>query len=133
MSFQPPTFISLTSLWRTEGIGGAYGAPDLQFLATLSCGRRVAVESSPVIPTQFLSAHERFLLCPKLTDIRARWNNVLADIVEFPAGSKRFYGVVDVDDVGKGFANEYRLVVLRYNSGGTPTLPPGFAAPVPMP
>jgi hypothetical protein len=52
-----------------------------------------------------------FLLLPPGTDIRS---GVLgtADDVEVPAGSGRFYEVEFVDDVGKGFANEYRVALL---------------------
>lgn len=57
------------------------------------------------------------LLVPKGTDIRMpgfSWN---ATIVEVPAGSGRFYSVQSVDDVAKGFSNEYRVAALiTYNT-----------------
>lgn len=52
------------------------------------------------------------LLLPKLTDIRGPQDDTSADVVECPAGSGRWYFVVAVDDVAKGFSNEYRLAVL---------------------
>jgi hypothetical protein len=48
------------------------------------------------------------LLLPKGTDIRGPQDSVAADNVEVPAFSGRWYRVVAVDDVGKGFSNEYR-------------------------
>jgi hypothetical protein len=54
------------------------------------------------------------LLLPKLTDIRGfECNTTVPDQVECPKGSGRWYWVPSVDDVGKGYANEYRLAVLQ--------------------
>lgn len=51
---------------------------------------------------------------PKGTDIRdASCNHGMTDFVEVPGGSGRWYFVVCVDDVAKGFTNEYRLAILR--------------------
>jgi hypothetical protein len=51
------------------------------------------------------------VLFPTLTDVRDQFcapiNN--PDDVEVPAGSGRIYAVVNVDDVAKGFTNEYRI------------------------
>jgi len=56
------------------------------------------------------------LLVPKLTDIRppglSSGTNVWGDLVEVPAGSSRWYMVIQVDDVGKGFPNEHRFAYL---------------------
>jgi hypothetical protein len=74
------------------------------------------------------------LLLPMRTDIRASWNGASEDLVEVPAGSLRFYGVYWVDDVGRGFLNEYRLALLDYFATGNATLAGGpFPAPVPLP
>lgn len=48
------------------------------------------------------------LLVPKLTDIRGGQDINGGDYVEVPAGTGRLYAVDFVDDVGKGFTNEYR-------------------------
>jgi hypothetical protein len=51
------------------------------------------------------------LLLPKLTDVRD-WlcapPSTGADQIEVPAGSGRWYTVIAVDDIGKGFSNEHR-------------------------
>ena len=54
-----------------------------------------------------------YLLVAKLTDIAVtRFPANGADLVECPSGSGRYYNVTFVDDVAKGFANEYRRAVL---------------------
>ena len=55
------------------------------------------------------------------------------DVVEVPSGSGRWYQVNLVDDVVKGFTNEYRIatiVKIGQNYGGTA---PGLFWPIPMP
>lgn len=54
------------------------------------------------------------LLLPKGTDVRGVESNIAygLDQVECPVGSGRFYCVTSVDDVGKGYANEYRLAFM---------------------
>jgi len=49
------------------------------------------------------------VLCPAGTDIRDSKCNGACDLIELPAGSGRFYLVLFVDDVAKGFPNEYRI------------------------
>jgi hypothetical protein len=53
------------------------------------------------------------LLVPAGTDVRDKFNSSGADAIECPTGSGRFYLAVYVDDMGKGFANEHRGVVLQ--------------------
>jgi hypothetical protein len=63
------------------------------------------------------------LRVPALTDIRSPFPaNPVQDFVEVPAGSGRLYAVCDVDDQGKGFPNEHRLVLLT-KAGGAGTWP----------
>jgi len=52
------------------------------------------------------------LLLPALTDVRSKICGTTPDIVECPDGSGRWYQVMAVEDVGKGFANEYRIATL---------------------
>ena len=67
----------------------------------------VSVQSIPII-----------LRLPKLTDVR--WYSFLytspysTDAVECPRGSKRLYAVCQVEDIHKGFANEYRIALLSF-------------------
>lgn len=132
MSFRPPTFNLTCHIWRNTGVGGVYAAPDVISQCNLSPGRRVnrtaQIGGGPGAGTDMYME----LLLPKLTDVRAAWNGASEDLVEVPAGTHRFYLVQSVDDVGKGFLNEYRLAVMLYNDGGTPFLG-GIPAPVPLP
>ncbi len=49
------------------------------------------------------------LLVPALTDVRDSSCTGESDVIECPAGSGRWYRVVGVDDLGKGFPNEHRF------------------------
>lgn len=54
------------------------------------------------------------LLVAKGTDLRgAEYIGQACDQVECPAGSGRRYFVCSVDDVGKGYTNEYRLAFVQ--------------------
>lgn len=133
MAFSPPTFNVAVSIWRTNGVGGVYAAPALAVMGNVSQGRRVLspLARSAGIPAPYLPTE---LLLPARTDIRGLWNGVVQDLVEVPAGTKRFYTVMQVDDVGRGFANEYRLAILLYQVNGNGNLVGGpYAAPVPLP
>jgi hypothetical protein len=133
MSFSPPTFNLTCNIWRVLGVGGAYAAPDVTVNCNLSQGKRVLVAGwGPVgHPAPY---HFNELLLPALTDIRSLWNGTNQDLVEVPAGSKRFYTVTQVDDVAKGFPNEYRLAMMLYLINGDPNLAGGpYPAPVPLP
>jgi hypothetical protein len=76
------------------------------------------------------------LLVPALTDIRdaAGLVGVHPDLVVVPSGSGRWYSVMYVDDLGKGFPNEHRGAVLyKAYEKVSPTQYPGLAWPVPIP
>lgn len=53
------------------------------------------------------------ILVPAGTNIRDYSQNWEGGIIEVPAGSGRAYSVIHVDDVAKGFPNEYRIVFVR--------------------
>jgi hypothetical protein len=130
MAFRPPNFNLTCRIWRVGGVGGAYAAPDVTSPCALSPGRRVLLAQDPN-PGAGSSVGVMELLLPKLTDIRATWNAVAADVVEVPAGSKRFYTTFHVDDTGKGYLNEYRLALIGYLPAGATFF--ALTAPVPLP
>lgn len=73
------------------------------------------------------------LLLPALTDIRdISCSSDGTDWVEVPQGSGRWYSVSTVDDVAKGFPNEYRVASLSKAYQG-PLLPtfPLWPSPIP--
>jgi hypothetical protein len=129
MPFVLPQFPLAVSIWRLKGVGGVYITPDVNTVGNLTPGKRVFLgASSPSIVQATFSME---LLLPKLTDIRSVWNALNQDMVEVPAGSKRFYLVYHVDDIGKGFPNEHRFALLSYIEQGALVF--GFPAPVPLP
>jgi hypothetical protein len=109
MAFVVPQFPLAVAIWTGPGHAGA---PRLTTVGNLAPGRRILMQwwdwttvGSPAINIT--------LLVPALTDIRG-WNDpVSADVVEVPQGSGRFYIVDQVDDYGKGFANEHRFAILE--------------------
>jgi hypothetical protein len=133
MAFPLPNFNLSAKIWRNNGVGGSYAAPDVTSNCFLSPGRRVTMPfaRSTGQPAPYIQTEIGF---PKGTDVRGSWNGVGEDRVEVPAGSKRFYAVMSVDDVGKGWANEYRLVMLQFLINGDTNLAGGpFPVPVPLP
>lgn len=64
------------------------------------------------MPVGFYSTAVRQLWMPAFTDIRPAQMAMFPDIVEVPAGSLRFYQVIDVDDIAKGFPNEFRMALI---------------------
>lgn len=74
------------------------------------------------------------LLVPKLTDIRDSQCGGPADLVQFPSGSGRWYIVQNVDDVAKGFSNEFRTaVIVKVSQFLDPIEFAGLFWPVPIP
>lgn len=121
MAFRVPTFPLTVNIWR---YGNAVANPaDVVSPGSISPGRRSTEQVTPVYSNVAFSAAARLiytelqqpiteLLLPKLTDVQPWGLNATApngDCVEAPAGSGRFYVVIGVEDVGKGFSNEYRL------------------------
>ena len=118
MGFQPPTFVVPVNIWHSPNVPPA--APDITVTCNLAWGKRIAA----ITGLEQLSGNLIMtLLLPMLTDIRSSIQGTNSDIVEAPAGSGRFYVVFDVDDIGKGFANEHRAATLQQTSvfGAWPT------------
>ena len=130
MAYRVPTFNISCQIWRNLGVGGAYVAPDNFTDCALSPGRRTMLLAQPPFELDE-DALTMQLLLPKLTDVRAGWNGGSPDLVEVPTGTHRFYLVGYVDDVAKGYANEYRIAIVAYLSAGAAAF--GIAAPVPLP
>jgi hypothetical protein len=86
--------------------------------------RRQAVDAAASLASGAISFCMTLLL-PALTDIRDDLTGVAAtaDAVECPSGSGRFYFVVWVDDIGKGFPNEHRAALIARNGS--------FPVPIP--
>lgn len=114
MAFKLPTFNITCNVWHSASYAPhiwPLPAPDLSPPCNLSAarGRNVIpflVQASGTLNVLLAS---QLLVGPK-TDIRGRtlsgWNG---DLVECPAGSGRFYTIGYVEDVARGFQNEYRM------------------------
>ena len=110
MSYVLPTFNLDVNLWTAPAVVTA--PPTRTFKAGLARGERV-IELFPAYTVGYYSYRSPMqLLCPKGTDIYPNEPGAFADLVEVPAGSGRYYAVWYVDDVGKGFPNEYRMAWL---------------------
>lgn len=85
-------------------------------------GRRVNAPSQDDAWPSGLPSYLMSLLLPAGTDIRSmQSSDGIADTVEVPEGSGRFYGVASVDDIGRGYANEHRSALLVALLGTWPT------------
>ena len=135
MAFELPTFNISVSIFDHTPFPPV--TPRITVDGNLAFSRRVASPSPFGFEDEFSVL--MFLLLPALTDVRddssAGGGSTFADFVEAPALSGRFYKVVAVDDIGKGFPNEHRCAVLKkaYDGvDGTGTFP-GLFWPLPMP
>jgi hypothetical protein len=128
MAYTLPVFNVSVNIWHSATYIGNFPTvippPDLVVTCNLALGKRM---NNPV-------GMNMWLLLPAATDIRdgvkAVTTHPFGDIVEAPAGSGRYYFVVNVDDAGKGFANEHRVAEITFNLTFMPLLPEW---PVPFP
>lgn len=108
-----PTFNLLCNVWHGVVPIPPIGAPNIANLpCQLTQGERVV--------TSLTVGGIGYLLVPKGTDVRDTHQVGGADTVECPAGTGRYYQIFYLDDVGKGFPNEYRQCVVN-KVGGWPT------------
>lgn len=122
--YRLPTFNLTCNIWHTDWYPAtAEGPPDLVVVCQLRINRGTfGIPIAPFGANNY--GVEMWLNMPKGTDIRGRYGLGLnnADTAEVPAGSGRWYTVLAVDDVAKGFDNEYRVACLA-----------GYFSPVPIP
>jgi hypothetical protein len=114
-AYRVPTFPLSVNVWRNGN--PVANPPDVVTVGNLSPGRRVMVAAGtlPLNPATTCPLYVEVLL-PRLTDVRGVNTVAGPDTVEVPAGSLRYYTVLQVDDIGKGFANEHRFAVLAQQS-----------------
>lgn len=130
MAFSVPTFNLTCNIfdgpWLTRVLR-------LTSPCNLAYGRRVTQLFGTDPQTDVSTGNAMQLLLPASTDIRDFSNAAISDCVECPAGSGRWYGVSMVDDVGKGFDNEYRLAIIdKIYQAKNPLEYPLLFWPVPM-
>lgn len=100
MAYTVPNFPITVKVWHAVAVPPV-GAPAFTVMGNLTPGVRTLALTAAAV------AGEMFCLLPKLTDIR------IADVAEIPGGTTRYYSVIFVDDIAKGFSNEHRFAVLR--------------------
>ena len=117
MAFVIPTFNLTINIWN-DGADVTVDPPDVVTVGNLVSSRPDA-DPLPVAPATTIALMKaqmqrmvrfRTILVPKLTDVRGTGASAGAygSVIECPAASGRFYLTTDVDDSGKGFANEHR-------------------------
>lgn len=114
-----PVFNLTCNVW-TFVTNPPLGPPRISPVCNLAYGRRVIFGGEAIAGVADFPPAAMSLLLPKLTDIRGLQSAAGNDIVEVPAGSGRYYIVVYVDDIGKGFTNEHRIALITQN-GTWPT------------
>jgi len=136
MSYVLPTFVLKANVWINYSVALNYNAPSSIPICNLTPGKRVMnVDPTLGNPALYKVAPVLMeLLLPKLTDIRPWIGGGNQCLCEVPNGSNRFYNVVGVDDIGKGFANEHRIAWLQMIYGSTTFADVGVLAfPFPLP
>lgn len=106
MAFRVPTMLLDCNIWHPPN--GPPGLPDL----TVKCQLRYPGTQST---GQDPSAGWVFLweaLFPPRTAVNDSYTTPGSDLVEIPAGTGRLYTVMMVDDVARGFPNEYRIAYI---------------------
>lgn len=112
MPFAAPVFNLSVKIWRSTN--AVTNPADVTTSGNLTPGSRNTFVNNPP-SSAATSFNVTYLALPKLTDIRGLLNALRGDTVEAPAGSGRYYICQFVEDVGKGFPNEYRRAVLWQN------------------
>jgi len=120
MPYVIPAMPLVVNVWRNGN--PTTNPPDVITIGNLSPGKRVFLGYNPIrVGAQSQLLME--LLIPPRIDVRGPNNAGGADVVECPAGTARFYEVVFVDDIGKGFPNEHRLVIMGQSAGWPNPIP----------
>jgi len=132
MAFTPPTFNLVADIY--EVTSSTTKVLRLSSPCNLAMGRRPAYVWLGASSYSVFQGLTPALLLPALTDIRDQFQGGNDDIVECPQGSGRWYCVSGVEDVGKGFSNEYRVATMQKIGNYAPWAALGIPWwPVPMP
>ena len=134
MAFSLPEF-NLSCSIHTGGTAFPFGLLRLASVCNLAFGRRTSrfeVAAGDSNEESILMS----LLLPAGTDIRDLKCSAVIDRVEVPSLTGRWYNVLSVDDIGKGFDNEHRCAILSPISQALIPSSPEYAGlvwPIPIP
>lgn len=117
MGYVLPTFNLLFNAKKNAGTFISPVPPVAPFRLTnqpcaLVWGRRVAVGSTGGTTQQGVLTQGISLLVGPRTDVRSPACIAGEDCLEVPAGTGRWYQVMMVDDIGRGWPNEHRSALL---------------------
>lgn len=126
-----PQFNLLCDIWTGPWVTKVLRVVDVP--CNLAMGKRVTDNGAEFNWTNPIPGTAKVLL-PKGTDVRDCSTSTTSDLLEIPKGTGRWYVVANVDDIGKGFANEHRYCYLTkacFNID--PAAFPGLFWPTPIP
>lgn len=141
MPYIVPTFNLLYNHWRVGGYDPVAGTWDFDTAVPRGLNQRGAlrVGQRPVVEMPYLFATADvsvgiLLLVPAGTDIRDNYcDQGQLDVIDCPANSGRWYAIFAVDDVAKGYLNEYRIGCLVKFGSNTPWMLNAGDWPAPIP
>jgi hypothetical protein len=109
MAFSVPTFNLVCNVFTGPFLAKVLRIANLP--CNLAVGRRTNAYQ-PAFQTDTGGASSPMLLVPARSDLRDNGCVGGYDVVEVPAGTGRFYALVQVDDMARGFPNEYRIATM---------------------
>lgn len=115
MTFTVPNFNLSYNLWRNGHLPPL--PPDLVGVCNLAWGKRVSSYQGVIsVPNEPVMT----ILLPPGEDWRGPQTAAPDALVEVPAGSGRFYSILGVDDIGKGWPNEHRAAIVAWSVAAGP-------------
>lgn len=107
MAFVLPTFNLRCNVWHNLA-NPRTNPPD----DTFDCQLRGVNQTSATHGADDGTPAGNYFLFPAGTDVRDADTPSGGDSLECPAGSGRYYFVLNVDDIAKGFTNEHRYAIV---------------------
>lgn len=109
MSFRVPQMPTLANIWHAPN--EPPDPPDDQYFCQLRAPGEQQAGLFIITPGNLSATWQALFV--KETDVRDINGGLRGDFIEIPLGTGRMYEVVYVDDVAKGFPNEYRMAAVR--------------------
>jgi len=147
MAFIVPTMPIQANIWSNADWWATWpGAVNTPTFADVQCQLRSSLKFATRLDQPMSLTGVEEVVLPAFTDVRyplpstSEWLR-FTDMMEVPKNSGRYYHVIGVVDVAKGFTNEYRLAIVQPTvgwegtefSGGKPNWPYAPAWPTPYP
>lgn len=125
MAYKIPEFNLLCDIYE---IGPTSNTFRLQSVCALIMGPLRRFPTTGAAGAPGAGGYTPILALPALTDIRDGSCQLVSNLVDVPAGSGRWYISLMVDDVAKGWPNEYRIATLAktWKFPGSQNNLPGF-------